>query len=143
MKNLHKNFFTALVIATLIGGSLDAIAQFPAASVLLVNHDLTKYSINSTEDYIRIEDQITTLGESLRDAYKKHPNLSYMPVYNGEQIVAFMINGVKESEDADQISNNLMQLEILADAVKSMDESLLPTIKDTKLSKVSRKVASK
>jgi hypothetical protein len=143
MKNLHKNFFTALVVAALIGGSLDAIAQFPAASVLLVNHDLTKYSINSTEDYIRIEDQITTLGESLRDAYKKHPNLSYMPVYNGEQIVAFMINGVKESEDADQISNNLMQLEILADAVKSMDESHLPTIKDTKLSKVSRKVASK
>ena len=132
-----------MVVAALIGGSLDAIAQFPAASVLLVNHDLTKYSINSTEDYIRIEDQITTLGESLRVAYKKHPNLSYMPVYNGEQIVAFMINGVKESEDADQISNNLMQLEILADAVKSMDESYLPTIKDTKLSKVSRKVASK
>jgi hypothetical protein len=134
---------SALVVAALIGGSLDAMAQFPAASVLLVNHDLTKYSINSTEDYIRIEDQITTLGESLRDAYNKHPNVSYMPVYNGEQIVAFMINGVKGSEDADQISHNLMQLEILADAVKSMDESHLPTIKDTNLSRVSRKVASK
>lgn len=142
MKNLRKNFLTALVVAAFVGGSFEAMAQYPAASALLVN-DLTKYSINSTEDYIRIEEQITTLGESIRDAYKKHPNLSYMPVYNGDQIVAFMINGVKGSEDANQISHNLMQLEILADAVKSMDESHLPTIKDTKLSRVNKKVASR
>jgi hypothetical protein len=143
MKNLHKNFLSALIVAASALGSFQAFAQYPAASVLLVNHDLTKYSINSTEDYIRIEDQITALGESIRDAYKEHPNLTYMPVYNGEQIVAFMINGVNDSEDADRLSNNLMQLEILADAVRSMDVSHLPTAKDSKLSRVSKKVASR
>ena len=143
MKNLHKNLLSALVIAAAVVGSFNAMAQYPAASVLLVNHDLTKYSINSTEDYIRIEDQISVLGESIGEAHKSHPNLTYIPVYNGDQIVAFMINGVKDSKSADEISNNLMQLEILAEAVKSMDESHLPTIKDSKLSKVSKKVASK
>jgi hypothetical protein len=143
MKNLHKNLLSALVVAAAVVGSFNAMAQYPAASVLLVNHDLTKYSINSTEDYIRIEDQISVLGESIGQAYKNHPNLSYIPVYNGDQIVAFMINGVKDSKSADQISNDLMQLEILSDAVRSMDESLLPTIKDSKLSRVSKKTASK
>lgn len=143
MKNLHKNLLSALVVAAGVVGSFNAMAQFPAASMLLVNHDLTKYAINSTEDYVRIEDQIAILGESIGEAYKKHPNLSYIPVYNGEQIVAFMINGVKDSKSADEISNNLMQLEILAHAVRSMDESFLPTVMDTKLSRVSRKAAGK
>jgi len=143
MKNLLKNLLSALVITAFAFGSFDAMAQYPAAAVLLVNHDLTKYSINSTEDFIRIEEQIASLGESIRAAHKKHPNLSYMPVSNNDQIVAFMINGVNDSDAADQISNNLMQLEILSDAVKSMDESYLPTIKDAKLSRVSKRVASK
>ena len=143
MKNLHKNLLASLVAAVAVIGSFNAMAQYPAASVLLINNDLTKYSINSTEEYVRIEDQISALGESIGQAYKKHPNLSYTPVYNDDKIVAFMINGVKDSEDADQISSNLMQLEILGAAVKSMDESYLPTIKDSKLSRVSKKVASK
>ncbi|HMG88694.1 MAG TPA: hypothetical protein VK589_01505 [Chryseolinea sp.] len=143
MKNLHKNLLSALVVAAGVIGSFNAMAQYPAASVLLVNHDLTKYSINSTEEYIRIEDQIAALGENIGAAYKKHPNLSYLPVYNDDQIVAFMINGVNDSEAANQISNNLMQLEILSHAVHSMDESFLPTVMDSKLSRVSKKAASK
>jgi hypothetical protein len=143
MKNLHKNLLSGVLAAAAVIGSFNAMAQYPAASVLLVNHDLTKYSINSTEDYLRIEDQISSLGESIGQAYKKHPNLSYTPVYNNDKIVAFMINGVKASEDADQIASNLMQLEILSGAVQSMDESYLPTTKDSKLSRVSKKVASR
>ena len=120
------------------------MAQYPAASVVLINHDISKYSINSTDDYLRIEDQISVIGKRIGQAYKTHPNLSYTPVYNNDdQIVAFMINGVKDSKAADQISSDLMQLEILAGAVQSMDETLLPATKDSKLSRVSKKVASK
>ena len=143
MKILHKNLLAAMMLAAFLGCSINTMAQYPAASVVLVNHDLTKYSVNSTEDYIRIEAQINALGESLRDAHKKYPNLNYMPVYNEDQIVAFMINGVNDSADADQISNSLMQLEVLADAIKSMDVAYLPSTNDTKLSRVSKKVASR
>ena len=143
MKTLGKNFLAVLILATFIGISFNAMAQYPTASAVLVNHDLTKYTINSTEDYIRIEGEITALGKSLRDALTKYPNLNYMPVYNEDQIVAFMINGVSNNAAADAISNNLMQLEILADAVMSMDESLLPTAKEIKRSRISKKVASK
>ena len=143
MKILHKNLLSGLVFAALVGASFNALAQYPAASAVLVNHDITKYSINSTEDYVRIEGQINALGESLRDAHKKYPNMNYMPVYNEDQIVAFMINGVNNNAAADAISNNLMQLEILSDAVRSMDISLLPTAKDAKSSRVSKKVASR
>ena len=143
MKTLNKNILAALILAAFIGTSFNAMAQYPAASAVLVNHDLTKYSINSTEDYLRIERQITALGETLGDALKKYPNLNYMPVYNEDQIVAFMINGVNNSAAADAISNNLMQLEILSDAVRSMDVSLLPSAKDAKLGRVSKKVASR
>lgn len=143
MKIIHKNLLASLVLIAAALSSFSAKAQYPAASVLLVNHDLTQYAINSTEDYVRIETQINALGVNLRDAYKKYPNLSYMPVYNEDQIVAFMINGVSDSDVADQISNNLMQLEILAGVIKTMDLSYLPTTKDTKLSRVSKKDASK
>jgi len=143
MKTLNKNFFAALTLAAFIATSFNAMAQYPAASAVLVNHDITKYSINSTEDYLRVERQITALGETLGEAFKKYPNLSYMPVYNEDQIIAFMINGVNNSAAANAISNNLMQLEILSDAVMSMDESLLPSAKDIKLSRVSKKVASR
>lgn len=142
MKNLHKNLLLVIVLGTCVAGSFNAMAQYPAASVL-VNSDITKYSINSTEDYVRIEGQLTSIGESLRAAHAKYPNLSYLPVYNDEQIVAFMINGVNNNEAADQISNNLMQLEILSEAIKSMDISFLPSTKDSKLSRVSKKVASR
>lgn len=143
MKTLNKNFLAALMLAAFIGTSFNAMAQYPAASAVLVNHDLTKYTISSTEDYLRIEGEIKALGETLRDALKKYPNLSYMPVYNEEQIVAFMINGVNNSAAADAISNNLMQLEILSDAVMSMDESLLPSSKEAKSSRISKKVAKR
>ena len=131
------------MLAVLAVASLDVLAQYPAASAVLVNHDITKYSVNSTEDYIRIETEISALGKSLRDAHAKYPNLSYMPVYNEHEIIAFMINGVNDNSAANQISNSLMQLEILAEAIKSMDESFLPSAKDTKLSKVSKKVAAR
>jgi hypothetical protein len=143
MKSLDKNFLAALILAAFIGTSFNAMAQYPAASAVLVNHDLTKYTINSTEDYLRIESQITALGEALGNAFKKHPNLNYMAVYNENHIVAFMINGVNDSAAADEISNCLMQLEVLSDAVMSMDESFLPSTKDIKRSRVSKKVASK
>ena len=143
MKNLHKNLLATLVFGAALAISYNVHAQFPAAAVMLVNNDMTKYSVNSTEDYIRVEEQMTILGEKLRDAHKANPNLNYTPVFDNEQIVAFVINGVKENSAADEIANNLMQLEVLADVVKSMDDSFLPTLKDSKLSRVSKREASK
>jgi hypothetical protein len=143
MKNLHKNLLTTLVFGAALAISYNVQAQFPAAAVMLVNNDMIKYSINSTEDYILVEEQITALGEKIRDAHKANPNLNYTPVFNNEEIIAFVVTGVKENSAADEISNNLMQLEVLADVVKSMDDSFLPTIKDSKLSRVSKREASK
>jgi len=143
MKNLHKNLLTALAFGIAISTGFDARAQYPAAAVLLANNNLNNYSIKSTEDYYRIEGQIKGLGETLRAAHEQYPNLKSTPVYNEEEIVAFIITGVTNTKDADKISNSLMQLEVLANVVHTMDESYLPSVKVSKLSKVSRKVASR
>ena len=142
MKNFHKNLLTALAFGIAITTGFDARAQYPAASVLLANNNLNTYNIKSTDDYYRIEGQIKGLGEMLSEANKLYPNLKSTPVYNEDEIVAFIITGVTNTKDADKISNSLMQLEILANAIRTMDENYLPSVKASKLSRVSRKFDS-
>ena len=139
----HKNLLLAVAFSVAIISGFTAHAQYPAVSALLSNNAMGHYSINSTEDYLYVEQSINTLAAKIRDAYQKYPNVNYSPVYDNGEIIAFMINGVSKSSAADELSSNLMQLEVLGNAVRTMDVSYVPYASSKKLSRVSRKEASR
>lgn len=141
-KNTSKNLFSALLGGLVFLTALNSYAQFPAASALLSNN-IDHYSINSSDDYMRIEEKINSVAGNIRDAHQKYPNLKYTPSFTNDQLTGFIITGVSDNVAADELSSNLMLLHELGQAVNKMDVSLLPSIKDNKLSKVSKKDASR
>lgn len=141
-KNTSKNLFGALLSGLFFLTALNSYAQFPAASALLSNN-IDHYSINSSDDYMRIEEKISSVAGNISDAHQKYPNLKYTPSFTNGQLTGFIITGVSDNVAADELSSNLMLLDQLGQAVNKMDISLLPNIKDNKLSKVSKKDASR
>lgn len=138
----YKNILLTFAISAAISSGFKANAQHQSVSTLLSNHTM-KYSINSKEDYSLVEESISTLAAQLRDAHQKYPNLRYSPVYDNAEIVAFLITGVSKSSEADQLSTALMQIEILSNVIRTTDEAYIPNVDGKKLSKVSRKEASR
>jgi len=56
--------------------------------------------------------------------------------------MGFTVTGVSQSSEADKISSNLMELEMLGNAINSMELAYLPLDSDEKLSsRVSKKKA--
>jgi len=141
--NTHKNFLIAFAFGAAIISSFNAQAQYPTVSALLSNNTMASYTINSTEDFLSIEQSINTLAAKLRDAHQKYPNLKYSPAYDNGEIIAFVITGVPQSSIADELSSYFMELEVLGNVVRTMDATYLPPIADNKLSRVSRKEASR
>lgn len=141
-KNTSKNYFGTLLCGLVLLTAFNAYAQFPAASALLSNN-IDHYSINSSDDYMRIEQKINSVAGNIRDAHQKYPNLKYTPSFSNDQLTGFIITGVSDNAVADELSSNLMLLDQLGQAVSNMDISLLPNIKENKLSKVSKKEASR
>ena len=140
--NTHKNLLVAIAFGAAILSGLTVQAQYPTASLLLSN-SMELHSINSTEDFLYIEQSIITLGAKLRDAHQKYPHLKYAPAYHEGEIIAFMITGVPETSVADQLSSDLVQLEVLGNTVRTMNEAYLPHIKNNRLYRVSKKDASR
>lgn len=143
MKNKTHNYLIAFAFTATIISGFNAHAQYPAVSALLSNNTIENYSIGSTADYLYVEESINTLAAKIRDSFQKYPNLKYSPVYDNGEIIAFMINGVSKSSAADELSSYLMQLEVLGNAVRTMDEAYMPYAANKKLSRVSRKEASR
>jgi hypothetical protein len=138
----YSTIFCAVVFAMSLTTSIHAYAQYPAASALLSNA-IEHYSINSKDDYLQVEQKINTLSATLQDAHQKYPALTYTPIYSGNELSGFIISGVHDNSVADELSSALMQLDVLGKAVTKMDMSYLPSIRENKLSRVSRKEASR
>ena len=144
-----KTIVTKSLIASLIIGSafiteVKAQAQlFPTASLLLSNHNLSDYTINSTEDFSRLEGSISMISHRISSAFESHPNLQYLPSYNENgEIAGFIITGVSNSTEANDISSMLMQLEVLAKIAQSADEKFYPA-DEMNAVRVSKKEASR
>ncbi len=143
---MTRNTLTLIIRTILLSGILaagvNAYAQYPTASVLLSNN-IEHFSINSQDDYVRVEQQINSVAAKLRDAHQKYPNLSYTPLFSDNELTGFIITGVSENHVADELSACLVQLDVLGKAVRAMDPSYLPNVDSNKLSHVSKKDASR
>lgn len=143
---MKRNTLTLIIRTILLSGILaagvNAYAQYPTASVLLSNN-IEHFSINSQDDYLRVEQQINSVAAKLRDAHQKYPNLSYTPLFSDSELTGFIITGVSENHVADELSACLVQLDVLGKAVRAMDPGYLPNVDSNKLSHVSKKDASR
>lgn len=140
--NTRKNIIIAFSFGLAIASCLTVNAQINSASAVLSNN-IESYSINSTEDYLNVEQNINALSLKIKQAYAKYPNMNYTASYNNGEIAGFIITGVPNSTVADELSFYLMQIEVLSTVAMNVDEAYLPVVKNGKLSRVSRKDASK
>lgn len=103
----------------------------------------SQYVISSQEDYALAVESIEELAVKLYYAHQKYPKLNYSQVYNNDgSLMGFMVTGVPQSGEADEISGFLVELELLGNAVNTMDAAYLPESTDEKLtSRVSKKQA--
>lgn len=100
------------------------------------------YTIKSQSDYLVAVNSIQTLAGTLYDAHVKYPALAYTHVYNQDgSLMGFNVSGVAKSSEADKISSNLMELELLGNAINNMDLAYLPSDDEKLTSRVSRKQA--
>ena len=142
MKFPYKSFFAFLiVVVALVAGHQVKAQLFPTASMLLSNHNVSDYTITSADDYTQLENSINTLSVKLHDAFVAHPNLQYTAATSNEEIVGYIITGVNNSAEANEISSILMQLEVLGDVARSTDEKYLPMIADASSTRVSKREA--
>jgi hypothetical protein len=102
-----------------------------------------QYVINSQEDYALAVESIEELAVKLYYAHQTYPKLDYSQVYNNDgSLMGFTVTGVSQSGEADKISGFLVELELLGNAVNTMDAAYLPASKNEKLSsRVSKKQA--
>jgi hypothetical protein len=142
MKFSSKSFFASLiVVVALISGHKVSAQVFPTASMLLSNHNVSDYTITSAADYAQLENSINILSGKLHDAFIAHPNLQYTPSTDNDEIVGYIITGVNNSAEANEISYLLMELEVLGDVARSTDEKYLPVIADASSARVSKREA--
>lgn len=128
----------ALTVLTIIGTNVFA-QVLPATSSVVAGHAAADYSIDSSEDYLNLETAIKEIAGKVNEAYQKYPALTYEPAYNGEEIIGFVIGGVRNREEGNEIAYYLMQLEIMGNVVATVDEKFLPVTSAS--SRVSRKEA--
>jgi hypothetical protein len=140
---MKTSFRQRVLIAVGISAGLLASLNLFAQSSSANQFAASTYTINSQTDYVAAVESIQTLAGTLYDAHVKYPALAYTHVYNQDgSLMGFAVTGVPLSSEADKISLNLMQLEMLGNAVHHMDFAYLPVTKDEKLSsRISRKKA--
>ena len=136
--SFRQRVLIAVGISAGLLASLNLFAQNSSA-----NQFVSSYTINSQTDYVAAVESIQTLAGTLYDAHVKYPALAYTHIYNQDgSLMGFAVSGVPQSSEADKISLNLMQLEMLGNAVHHMDLAYLPITKDDKLSsRISKKKA--
>ncbi|MEO8473602.1 MAG: hypothetical protein ABI477_15490 [Chryseolinea sp.] len=137
MKNLAaRTVFVGLILSLSLPGS-EVKAQLATASALLSNHDIHTF-INSSEEFAEVEKTIDELSAQLHDSYTNYPNLQFTASYDNDQLIGFVITGVKDSKDANTISLILMELQSLGEIASSADLKFLPS-NDMKTARVSKK----
>jgi hypothetical protein len=132
----------SVALAVLLISGFTSYAQYPA-STMLVSNTVEYYSTNSADDYLRIEQKINTLAKTLQKGHAKYPNFKFIPAYTDGEISGYIVTGVADVSDADKLAICLMQLDMLGNAAREMNEALLPSIPVNELSHVSKKVASR
>ena len=137
---LRQRLLVAVGIFAGLLASFNLFAQNPSTHAVS-----QRYAIGSQEEYVQVVESIQDLAVKLYFAHQEYPQLMYSQVYNADgSIMGFNVTGVPKSTEADKIASLLLQLELLGNAVNTMDSAYLPESKNEKLSsRVSKKQATK
>lgn len=140
---MKTSFRQRVLIAVGISAGLLASFSLFAQNSSMNRSAVAQYTITSQSDYVAAAESIQILAVKLYDAHVKYPALAYTHVYNHDgSLMGFTVTGVPQSGEADKISASLMELEMLGNAINSMDVAYLPETKNEKLSsRISRKKA--
>ncbi|RAV97789.1 hypothetical protein [Pseudochryseolinea flava] len=102
------------------------VAAFGLASVTAK----AQTEIKSQTDYKNVQASINAVSKKLYDYAQLYPAYSFTPQYNeAGKLIAMSVNGVSNEIDANRIANHLMELEMLGEAVRTMNIAHLPTVK--------------
>lgn len=136
MKTLRQRLLIAVGISAGLLASMNLFAQSPQPKQ-------QAYTIDSQTEYATVVNSINDLAGKLYQAHQAFPNLTYAHIYDASgALMGFTVAGVPQSAKADEISGYLMELEVLGNAVQTMDDSFLPASKNMRLSsRVSKKKA--
>ena len=133
---LRQSLLIAVGIFAGILASFNLFAQSPK----FVSNQ--QYAIDSPAEYEHTVQKIQTLAGKLYDAHAKYPQLAYTHVYNNNgALMGFTVTGVAHAAEANEISASLMQLELLGNAISTMDHAYLPKNDGKLSSRVSKKKA--
>lgn len=136
MKNTSRTIFGAFIVSLSLVCAFNAKAQLKTASTLFSNHDIN-HPISSAEEFAKVESSIKTLSAQLCKSFANYPNLKFIPAFDNDELIGFMITGVSDSKEADRISLILLELELLGGMAKNTDLKYLPVAYSS--SRVSRK----
>ena len=138
MKNVAaRTLFGALILSLSLGVGMEVRAQLPTASALVSHHDIHHF-INSVEEFVEVERTIDELSAQLHESYVNNPNLQFTASYDSDQLIGFVITGVKDSKEANRISLLLMELQSLGELACNTDLEFLPSSSD-KTSRISKR----
>ena len=145
MRNQILGSILTVILSGAVGvATMHSQAQvFPTAAVLLSNNTIKHHTINSTEEYLQMEHSLNILSGKLQRAYELYPNMQYTPVYDNDNTVGFVITGVSNASDANDISYSLMQLEAIGDMINHVDDKYIPEVDSKNKNRVKKSVASR
>jgi hypothetical protein len=83
--------------------------------------------IRSTTEYHIVQDSIEVLAYELYTVYQRYPKVRYKHQFDAQgRLTGISVTGVRDKETAGRVSSHLMKLEILGEAIRTMDRAYLP-----------------
>jgi hypothetical protein len=85
------------------------------------------FDIHSTADYTKAQDSVQVLAYSLYTLYQQYPEFTYVHHVDEQgKIAAISVVGIPDTDHAVAAASRLMSLEILGEAIRTMDPAVLP-----------------
>lgn len=126
-------------------GILMIIMSFQASGQSVDNSDgpsrLGSLKIKSATDYRIVQDSIEALAYELYTVYQRYPQVRYKHQFDAQgRLSGVSVTGIRDKETAGRVSSHLMKLEVLGEAIRTMDRAYLPKAEmPTSFGRLSRK----
>jgi hypothetical protein len=112
-------------------GILMIIMGFQASAQSVDNSDRPFHpgnlKIKSTTDYRIVQDSIEVLAYELYTVYQQYPETRYKHQFDAQgRLTGISVTGIRDKATAGRVSSYIMKLEVLGEAIRTMDRAYLP-----------------
>ena len=123
MKNITTPLKGLLFFACLYIGTSNAEAQITCSRTELNG----TFTIQSNEDYRNAKDSIERVAYTLSTFYQTYPNFKYVHQQDDAgRVSGVLVMGINDTEVATTAARHIMTLELLGEAINTMDRAFLP-----------------